>query len=76
VADIVTDTELPDGDTRPGPIIAGPAVVPFEAVPVAMLIADPAGEALAVNLKWVQLSVSRDRLAGRGRGRLPVEAAV
>jgi PAS domain S-box-containing protein len=56
VADIVTSTELAEGEGDPGPIIAGPAVVPFEAVPVAMLIADPAGETMAVNVKWVQLS--------------------
>jgi PAS domain S-box-containing protein len=56
VADIVTDTELTEGEGRPEAIIAGPAVVPFEAVPVAMLIADPAGEALGVNMKWVELS--------------------
>ncbi|MBV9661772.1 MAG: PAS domain-containing protein [Acidimicrobiales bacterium] len=56
VADIVMSNRPDEVEGDPGPIIAGPLVLPFEAVPVPMLIADPAGDVMAANVRWVQLS--------------------
>jgi hypothetical protein len=52
----VASTDVPVGEAAPRAILGGPAVVPFEIVPLAMLIADSSAEVLAVNTKWLQLS--------------------
>jgi PAS domain-containing protein len=55
----------------PWPLVAGPAVVPFDAVPFAMLIVDPAAEVVALNTKWLQLS-GLTRAASFGSGWLSI----
>jgi hypothetical protein len=52
VSDIVAEQPA----ARTGGVIAGPRVVPFDAVPLAMLVADSSGGVLAVNDRWVELS--------------------
>ena len=40
----------------PGPLLGGPAVVPFEVVPLAMLVADRRASVVAVNSRWCEWS--------------------
>ena len=56
VADIVGGAEPALPGEGPGGLLAGPAVVPLEVVPVAMLVADASGRVLTVNRRWVSLS--------------------
>lgn len=53
VAEIVADQSFPE---RHGSALADPRVVPFDAVPVAMLVADASAAVLAVNARWVAMS--------------------
>ncbi len=50
-----------------GPLVAGPEVVPLEAVPFPMLMADGDGRVRSVNSRWVRASgLSREQAAGTG----------
>ena len=67
MADIVGDSGL-ILDGTDGPHLApGPQVIPVDAVPLAMLVADRGGRVQAVNERWVQVSgLSRAHSLGSG----------
>lgn len=58
VADIVGGGDpLLDPEAQGGPaVLGGPVVVPLEMVPFPMLVADCAGQVLATNRRWADLS--------------------
>ncbi len=54
VAEIVGQHSGSEQGGGPGPLLGGPAVVPFEVVPVAMLVADSRASVVAVNSRWCE----------------------
>lgn len=67
MADIVGGAETTDTPGAGGAILGGPTVVPMDVVPFPMLVADATGRALAVNLRWAELSgLGRERSLGYG----------
>lgn len=67
VADIVGGPEPDEPYEAPGGLLAGPAVVPLDLLPFPMLVADHAGQILAVNQRWVRLTgLSSQQSLGSG----------
>jgi len=70
----VSDIVAEQAAARTGGVLTGPRVVPFDAVPLAMLVADRSGAVLAVNDRWVALS-GRPGMESLGAGWLaPLDA--
>ncbi len=56
VAEIVGQHSGSEQGGSPSPLLGGPAVVPFEVVPLAMLVADSRALVVAVNSRWCEWS--------------------
>lgn len=66
VSEIVESAEAIVTEDLPRALV-GPGVIPLDALPLAMLVVTPSGEALAVNEHWSELSgLPRSGSLGRG----------
>ena len=61
VNEIISLTEHTEAHSPRQSLLDGPSVVPFDAVPFAMLVSDPSGEVLAVNESWETFSGLSER---------------